>query len=144
VTSVPSSYALSISSSAFSRALLQYGVLLTLAIAFAAEIIAGMDALWDRRRQAGMLLAIGIQAGDLRRAYSLFLGLPLVLATAMGGALGALIVTAYNRAGGDQTGIPGTVPIAILAILLGTMSVAPLLARRGVRLTEMEAAVRTE
>ena len=91
-----------------------------------------------------MLLAIGIPAGDLRRAYSLFLSLPLVLATVMGGALGALIVTAYNRAGGDQTGIPGTVPLAILAILLATMSVAPLLARRGVRQTQMEAAVRTE
>ena len=84
-------------------------------------------------------MAIGIPAGDLRRAYSLFLMLPLVLATVIGGGLGALIVTAYNRAGGDRTGIPGTVPLAMLAILLATVSVAPLLARRGVRLTEMEA-----
>jgi predicted lysophospholipase L1 biosynthesis ABC-type transport system permease subunit len=144
VSSVPSNYQLRLTQGAFTRSVLLDGALLALIIAVVAEVVAGLDALWDRRRHSAMLLSTGIPVASLRRAHSLYLVLPLLVASVLGTGIGALIDAGMDRAVGEPVSISPTLLIASGLVAAFTSLITGLIARRGISMAHLVDAVRTE
>lgn len=144
ISSVLGNHQLRLEVGAFTRAVLTDGALLALIIAVIAEVVAGLDALWDRRRQTAMLLSTGIPDAVLRRSHAIYLILPLLLACALGTGIGALIDAGMDRAVGEPVSISGTLLAASGLVCAFTAIVSALMAHRGISMAHVADAVRTE
>ncbi len=136
--------ALAAYSQAFAIAILEYGGLLALIVALAAELVAGIDALWERRREAAALLCIGMSRAVLRRTLAQYLALPLLVSASIGGAVGALVVAGYGRVGSESISIPTIMWLGMATVLVAAALFAPIIARSVTRSVSVSEGVRAE
>jgi hypothetical protein len=128
----------------FERALLEIGVVFALVVGLAAQFIAGLDAIWERRRQMAILLATGISPGVLRRSQVVFLLIPLIVACLLGGGVGAMTDAALDRGARTPLGIADVLLVGLLAVVGASALFAVLIAKWGVSAKWLGSAMRTE
>jgi hypothetical protein len=127
----------------FERALLETGVLFVLVIALAAGLVAGLDAIWERRREMVILLSAGIAPKVLRRTQALFLSIPLLLSCFLGAGAGALIDAALDTGAQAPVRVAGDLVVSLSLVVATSFVFASLVARWAISMRGLLDAVRT-
>lgn len=128
----------------FGRAVMIAGAALALSLAVAALAVAGLDSSWDRRRTTAVLCCVGVPTGSLRRTQAAAVISPILLAAALGTAVGALADIAFDRMLGVPASLDAALPLAAVLVAGLTLPLGLLLAVKGMRDSDLGVALRSE